>query len=362
MTRKTLSVLLTSTLFAACGGDPDPVGLPLLGAGSHDMAMVQFQVLADGFSTPTDVASNPNKPDQLWVSNYGMNAITILSGDDFGSSDTPTGGGANHFLVKPMSLAFADDGHFATIHDTDELTQGTATPEDFMGPVLWNDESNYNGGHSSHLDMLHNSPLGGGIAWAGGNKYWVFDGYNDALTFYDFKGDHGFGGADHSGAEIARYVEGEVSRTEGVPSHMDFDASTDLLYVADTNNGRIAVLDTTTGSRGAAIGPNYDGADQYGMDGATITTFIDGGAIPVVMTEKGDPTIESRTMSQPSGLELHNGVLYVTDAATSTILAFNLQGELIDWLPINRPAGSLGGLDITPAGDLVVVDIEAEEL
>ena len=35
-----------------------------------------------------------------------------------------------------------------------------------MGPTLWDGNLNiYDGGHASHLDMLHNSPNGAGIAW-----------------------------------------------------------------------------------------------------------------------------------------------------------------------------------------------------
>ena len=358
-------VCLAATIALTACGEPDPVGVPVLGAGSHDRAMVIIDVLAsaaEGLSTPTDVAVDPNQPDTLWVTNYDLNAITILSGDDYSDARTPTSGGANHFLVDPMSLAFADDGSFATIHDTDELTQGNATPPDFMGPVLWDDNANYDGGHGSHRDMLHNSPLGGGIAWEDDNVYWVVDGYNSALTRYDFGMDHGYGGADHSDAEVARYVEGEIARVEGTPSHADYDRSTDLLYVADTDNGRIAVLDTTTGTRGGAVTPNYDGGEQYEMTGASLDTLVDGDSVQIVLTEKGEPTIQSRTLAQPAGLVLNQGLLYVTDHATSTILAFDLQGQLVDWLPLDRPGDSLGGIDVLPDGALVITDLEADEL
>lgn len=363
--RQSLFLCLSAVVALTACGEPEPVGLPVLGSGSHDRAMVIIDVLAsadEGLSTPTDVAVNPNQPDTLWVTNYDLNAITILSGDDYGDARTPTSGGANHFLVDPMALAFADDGSFATIHDTDELTQGNATPPDFMGPVLWDDKSNYDGGHGSHRDMLHNSPLGGGMAWEDDNVYWVVDGYNSALTRYDFGMDHGYGGADHSDSEVARYVEGEIARVEGTPSHADYDRGTSLLYVADTDNGRIAVLDTTTGTRGGAVTPNYDGGEQYEMTGASLDPLVSGGSVQVVLTEKGEPTIEPRSFTQPAGLELHEGLLYVTDHATSTILAFDLQGQLVDWLPLDRPAGSLGGIDVLPDGALVVTDLEADEL
>ena len=95
-----------------------------------------------------------------------------------------------------------------------------------------------------------------------GNAFWVFDGYHSSITFYDFHTDHGLGGTDHSDGEIARYVEGEVQRRMEVPSHMALDRDTGLLYISDTGNSRIAVLDTAVGEVAAAIVPNYDGTQQ----------------------------------------------------------------------------------------------------
>ena len=356
--------VLSLSILAACS-EPEPAGLPVLGAGTHDATRVLIDVIAsadEGLSTPTDVSVNPNQPGQLWVTNYDLNAITILSGADFTDARTPTSGGANHFLVDPMSLAFSDDGTFATIHDTDELTQGGATPADFMGPVLWDDSDRFDGGHGGHLDMLHNSPLGGGIAWEADNVYWVVDGYYGSLTRYDFNNDHGYGGANHSDHETARYVEGEIARTEGIPSHADFDRSSDLLFVADSDNGRIAVLDATSGTPGDRIGPNYDGGQQYAMEGADLSTLVDGDLVEVVLTEKGEPTIRAVRLNQPAGLELGGGLLYVTDHATSNILAFDLEGQLVDWLPTGRPADSLGGIEVLADGSLVVTDLRADEL
>ena len=259
-------------------------------------------------------------------------------------------------MAEPMAIAFSDFGNFATIHDTDKPTQGTATPADFMGPTLWDDSSRFDGGHGGHLDMLHNTPLGGGIAWERDNKYWVFDGAHESITMYDFAADHGYGGSDHAGASVARYVRGLVSRTEGVPSHLEFDPVSSLLYIADTNNSRIAVLDTTTGSRGGAVSPNYDRSNQYEMNGAALSTLVTGDDIPVVLTEDGEPTIESTTLVQPAGLAMDGDVIFVSDHATSRILVFDLDGQLIDWVQLDVPPNQLGGLDIDVDGNLLVVD------
>ena len=59
-----------------------------------------------------------------------------------------------------------------------------------MGPTLWtNDGSIYNGGHATHYDMLHDSPNGAGIAWESGTAYWIFDGWHQSLTRYNFRND-----------------------------------------------------------------------------------------------------------------------------------------------------------------------------
>ena len=360
-------VLVTSWLvFAACAGDEEPRGIEVLGGASHDPAMVDIEVLAtaaEGLNYPSDLAFNPRATFQLWVTNYTNNTITKLDGADYSNALTTSGGnGADHFLRQPMSLAFSDFGNFATAQDTDKLTQGNLTPFDFMGPTLWDDSDRFDGTHSSHLDMLHNSPLSGGIAWERDNVYWVFDGHNGSLTRYDFADDHGYGGAYHGDAVIRRYVEGQVSRTEGIPSHVAYDAAAGKLYAADSNNARLAVLDTSTGQQGGFVGPDYDGADQARVDGAALSTFVDGSDIDVVLTEKGEPTIESVTLDKPAGLEIADGFIWVTDNATSRVLAFNMDGELVDWVQLDTPAGSIGGIATDSVGRVVVTDMIANEV
>jgi DNA-binding beta-propeller fold protein YncE len=357
------ALLAVPLLLAACTSKTE--GVAVLGNGSHGMEELTVEVLAtsaDGLDTPSDVSLNPLDMSQLWVTNYSDNSITILSGSDYDLVDTPSSGGANHFLVAPMSLAFSDFGNFATIHDTDDLTQGNATPADFMGPVLWDDSADYDGGHGGHLDMLHNSPLGGGIAWEEDNTYWVFDGYNESLTRYAFNDDHGYGGADHSDGQIVRYAEGEVARIEGVPSHMQLDHDTGLLYAADTLNGRISVLDIATGERGGGIGPNYDGAEMFEMEGATISTLADGGALMSALDDRGREMTDITDMVQPAGLHMDGDTLFISDHETSRILAFNLEGELMDWLQMDVDAGHLGGLTLDEAGNIVIVDMVTNEL
>ena len=201
-----------------------------------------------------------------------------------------------------------------------------------MGPTLWpSDLDDFDAGHGSHLDMLHNSPNGVGIAWETDNVYWIFDGYHESLTRYDFARDHGQGGADHSDGEVIRYIEGEVGYEDDVSSHLVYDPDTALLYAADTANGRITVLDTASGELGSRIGPNYDGIDQYEADDADFWTLI-----------------EEPDLTKPSGLEIHEYIIYVSDYASGTIFAFDLDGEVVDWLDTGLGEDTLMGMAFHP--------------
>ncbi|MBN95150.1 MAG: hypothetical protein CL928_13950 [Deltaproteobacteria bacterium] len=379
--RSNLIQIVTTGLAALLlGGCPNPNGagyddvptLAILGGGDHTTDSLSITTMverADGLDVPTDLEFNPTADNQLWITNRGDNTVLVVLDVD---SDNPepdlrTSFGADHFLVKPSALAFSDNGNFATIHEEDDFTQGPppmGTPADFMGPTLWSSHlgdagqhpdghAPYDGGHGSHLDMLHNSPNGMGIAWEEDNVFWVFDGAHSSITRYDFHDDHGPGGSDHSDGEIARYVEGEVDRDSDVPSHMVLDHDTGLLYIADTGNSRIAVLDTNEGSKGANVSPNYDMCELYEMDDGELETLVDG---------------EDVNLRKPSGIALHDDVLYVSDNRSSVIFGFSLEGELIDWVDLERPRedgadyGGLMGLEFDDDGNLWAVDAQEEEV
>lgn len=362
-------------LFAACGqpeqvttgetldsgmpmesdaGMQQPVGLAVLGRGTHSLENVNFKLFAgpsEGLNKPRDLAFNPESPTDLWIPNYADSSMVILkkAGTPQQTKLKKNGFGNLHFMPRPSALAFGASNRMATAHEEDRKTQST-TPADFMGPTLWPTDDSFEGGHASHMDMLHNSPLAAGIAWERANIYWVFDGYHNAITKYDFASDHGPGGEDHSDGVIARFAEGQVSFIRGVASHMEFDHTNKRLYIADTGNRRIAVLDTTAGTRGPDITPNYDQCEQYRQKDAVIATFVGGDA--------------NGPLRKPSGLALRDGLIWVSDNETSKVLAFDANAQLVDWLDlaVQIPPGSLMGIEFDAQGNLYVVDEKASQV
>ena len=139
---------------------------------------------------------------------------------------------------------------------------------------------------------------------------------------------------------MGRHVEGEVARVPGISSHMVFEHATGLLWVADTGNSRIAILDPSGAQSDGFISPNYDNSLQNHKVGSTLTTFID-------TTEHG--------FTQPSGLELHDGYVFVSAVDTATIYAFDMQtAELVDWLPVG--SGAVAGFAFDDLGRLTYAD------
>ena len=135
---------------------------------------------------------------------------------------------------------------------------------------------------------------------------------NESLTRYDFRSDHGHGGADHSGGIIDRYVEGQGRYVPDVPSHLAWDSSTEQLLVADTDNNRIAVFDPSTAIPAVGIGPNPDGCSTAGGSLYTLIAGSDHGIVA------------------PSGPELQDSRIFASDNSTSIIYAFARNGQVLD--------------------------------
>ena len=357
---------------------PLPAGHPLgWRDGSAESVTLQPIYTPDHPLEVTDLAFHPDRVGELWVvrreyeesapclqsnqtsvgctSVEGSVAVIWDGGTPQATSQVYKDVNAWHFMRRPTALAFGDNGNFATIH---EARTGTFTddPLDFMGPALWTSalpgitpgcETSPTGCFSlqpvgkngSHLDMLHCTPWGMGIAHEQANVYWVFNGHVGALERYDFAADHGPGNDYHGDGVVRRYVTGQLTRVPNIPSHLVVNKADGHVYVADTGGSRIVKVDAASGTQGGVVTPNYEFIDARIIDGAELTVVVPPGVL-----------------TSPSGLALHEDLLYVTDNATSRIHAFDLEGNEVRHLDTSYPPGSLAGIAIGPDEKAYFVD------
>ena len=270
----------------------------------------------DKVAEPWDLDFHPTRARELWILNKGTertggNTLTVSRvGLPDQSIDVRTDGNAWHFMALPSAMAFSrENGNWAT---TAEIVDANRRGGTFTGPSLWSSDMNIyarpSGGNGSHLDMLHGSPLCMGIAADRDNAFWVFDGYNRHICWYDFNKDHGPGNDDHSDAEIHRYTEVSVRMKPGVASHMILDKLTGWLYIVDTGNKRILKMNTNSGKYQRSLPLiNEPLAAHYEMGEVEWKVFA------------------QTDLQEPAGIEFNNGVLYVSDHATGEIIAYDTE-------------------------------------
>lgn len=350
--------------------EPPAVRAPQLGTGDHGASSVVFTEIAGagaGLRHPRDLAFNPLRPDELWVVNYEDDSMVIVfdASQPTRRAERRKDAMAMHFMPNPSSIAFGaapttigKAGTFATCQESRNTYDDQAAPNDFMGPALWSSDLAVFAmqdpfGLGSHLDMLHSSPDCMGLAHERDNVYWAFGGKAHvgvgaqrqapipAIVRYDFGQDHGVGADDHADGEIAQYVELQVKNVPGIPSHLAFDAASKQLYIADTGNSRIVKLDTTSGTRGDALQAQEPLVGYHRVDGAVLTEVV---------------SKASQQVYTPSGLELHEGLVYVSDPASGRIAAFTPEGELVNWLDTGL-FNALSGMAFGPDGKLYLVDM-----
>lgn len=354
------------------GEQPDPLSTAL-GAGKTVSFVPLFTAPADMFCVggicttgiPTDLEFNPVRPEELWVvyrqphpgglcedpgakANADTSGCAYLFGKVAIITDTTSAtpnvrvvedGNSWHFMRLTTSLAFANDDTFATIGE-DRTGNMHNQPLDYMGPTLWSSDPaifavdfQKNG---SHLDMLHASPYGMGIAHQKDHVFYVFNGQAGAIDAYDFKEPHPPGEEDHSDGTLQRFVTNEVQRKANIPSHMDFLPDKTTLVIADTGNGRVVALDTTSGKLGARLSIDDNQiADPRSVDGATLKELVAPGVLAL-----------------PSGLVVGERSFAVGDAETGRIHQFTFDGKALLTVDTGLPPNALGGLELGPDGHL----------
>jgi DNA-binding beta-propeller fold protein YncE len=327
----------------------------ILGKGDGTPGSVAWtDVLSFGLDGATDLAFNPDGDNELWITSAGSDSLHVVHNPGE-PTQTQTGyfDTSRHFLEEVITISFGPDGTFGTCGDSRNTYDDLYMEQmDFMGPVLWpsieQDFVTY--GHSSahevHLDMLHSSPECMGMAAAGGNTFFTFNGYHSVLGWNDFKEPHpdtatGHGGDDHSDGKKWIFEDVPLSRVAGVPGHMVYDFDSGLLYVADTGTGRVLQVDTSTAS--------WSGTQQSWWGDGTLETLSGTTVVELVKPIDG--------IQKPSGVALHEDVLYVADYGTGWVHAFTLDGVKRNSLDTGFGPQSVGGITVGPDGKLYIVDM-----
>ena len=181
--------------------------------------------------------------------------------------------------------------------------------------------------------MIHQSPYSMGIEYAGtGNIYWVFDGYHSSIVRYDFATPHEIGGHDHSDGKVWRYDEVDINREGGVPSHMILDDSLGFLYIADTGNQRILKFNVNSGNYSYDLTPYGESLSEY------------------YMMENAEWEVSiSQELEKPSGIDLYDDRLVVSDYASGHIIIYDIS---------TTPPYELGRIDTGSENNIMGIKID----
>ena len=337
---------------------------------SHHSTVTQFGVgfeeiviadSSDDLNVPRDLEFHPgsSRSDELWIVNRATDSVTIIHDTGLSSqwSELREDSNRNHFMEEVSAIAFGAydaefDVQFVTAQESRNTFNGQGSPNNFMGPALWPSSlshfavENQNGPLlGSHIDMLHESPYGMGVAHDSGNAYWYYDGYYGDLVYYDFQEDHDTGEDDHSDGIVRRYSEITLSRSSGTPSHMVLDKDSGILYIADSGAGRVLWVDTddatTTSTDIYNTNSRMEPLHEYSSITGVSWGVLDSG------------------MLRPSGIALEDDTLFVSTNGNGQIRAYDLgntptTATLLQ--TVDTGASSIMGLEIGPDGKLYYVD------
>jgi len=317
-----------------------------------------------GLEFPNDLEFHPfaDRKNELWVlcpgtDNTGAYTTTFFDPlTDKNNFDVRRDGNAWHFMALATSLAFGENGNWATAQG---ILDANRMGIFFAGPTLWSSDLNIYAKigefptalvNGSHLDMIHQSPMSMGIAHEVDNVYWVFDGYNGTICKYDFVEPHYPGGPDHSDGKVWRYYDPAIkmSSNASIPSHMVLDKNTGWLFICDTGNKRIIKMNTKSGEirTGFPIVPNRNQEElalYQEMVGATWAVVSDSG------------------LEAPSGIALVENRLFVSDFNTGKIHCFDKESHAL-LASFDTGKTGVAGLEIGPDGKLWFVNALANEV
>ena len=322
---------------------------------------------SDNISSPTDLEFHPGRVNELWVANKATDSITIVhdTGLDNQTSETRLDVNRNHFLEEVSAISFGSyhpefDWQWGSAQESLNTYNGQGNPNYFMGPALWpssldhfavENQNNEDGLLGSHIDMLHESPYGVGIAHDYDNVYWYNDGYYGELVRYDFMMDHDTGGHNHSDGVVQRYSEIQLNHSYGTPGHMVLDKETDILYISDAGGDRVIWVNTDD--------TTYQ-TENIMNDSSRLETLSEYSRISGV---EWGVLIEG--VNRPSGIALDGDQLFVSLNEDNSIVSYNLNSDgksAVEVAIINTSASSIMGIEIGPKGHLFYVDNARDEV
>lgn len=317
---------------------------------------------ADGLRTPRDLDFHKvaGRQNELWVINEnntgtrnhgGSTVIYYNAGLDSQWAEYRRDSYSGHFMHTASAIAISENGTFANTLDVQDANNSGGY---FSGCTLWDSDTtiyarvNQNGPLlGSHIDMIHQSPYSEGIASAGGNVYWLFDGFHNAICKYDFGVPHQQGGDDHSDGLVWRHADVSVDRQPGLSSHMEIDPASGWLYIADTGNERILRMDPNSGTIAQNLNPYGEQLAGYWlMSGTDWNVVADSG------------------LTNPTGLDIYEDRLLVSDYADGDIIVYDLSVDPV--VELGRIETGLSneimGLKVSPGGEIWYVCSNANEL
>ena len=327
-----------------------------------DITTTLMGIYADGLRTPRDLDFHKDaaRQNELWVinenntggRNHGGSTVTYYNaGLDNQLAEYRKDSWSGHFMHTASAIAISENGTFANTLDVQDANNSGGY---FTGCTLWDsDTSVYARVHQndswlgSHIDMIHQSPYSEGIASAGGNVYWLFDGYHNAICKYDFGVPHQQGGDDHSDGRVWRHDDLAVNRQPGLSSHLEIDPVSGWLYIADTGNQRILRMDPNSGSIAQNLNPYGETLQGYWrMSGTDWNVVADS------------------DLTYPTGLDIYEDRLLISDYANGDIIIYDIsQDPVVELGRIETGfSNEIMGLKVSPEGDIWYVCSNANEL
>ena len=316
---------------------------------------------SDALNDPRDLEFHPGRTNELWVANRATDSITIIENTGLANqaSQNRQDSNRNHFLEEVSAISFGSyhsefDWQWGSAQESRNTFDGQGSPNNFMGPALWpsslshfamENQNNGNGLLGSHIDMLHESPLGVGIAHDSGNAYWYNDGYYGELVYYDFQGDHDTGEDDHADGIVRRYSDVQLTYASGIPGHMVLDKDSGILYIADAGANRVLWVNTDDSTYNTQNIMN-DATQKEELAEYSRITGMEWGVL-------------TTGLNRPSGIALDGDQLFVSQNANGKISAYELNsnGKVATHLDtIQTSANSIMGLEIGPDDLLYYVD------